>query len=86
MRIPLDTAYSVGLGPGDIVLDEDRALLQEKGTTVPTFRPTALACIPAGPHSPHNPYCRLGSVRRAALVAILRIIATSLVAVDCVLL
>jgi len=36
-----------------------------------TFRPTALARIPAGPHFTHNAFCRLGSARRAALVAIL---------------
>ena len=37
----------------------------------PTFRPTVLARIPAGTHFIHNPYRRLGSVRRAAVVAIL---------------
>ena len=37
----------------------------------PTFRPNALARTPAGPHFTHNPHCRLGSARRAALVAVL---------------
>jgi len=37
----------------------------------PTFRPTALTRIFASPHFTRNPYCRRGSVRRAALVAIL---------------
>jgi len=40
-------------------------------TAAPTFRPTALARIPAGLHFTHNPYCRLGSAWRAALVVIL---------------
>jgi len=31
----------------------------ERGTATPTFRPTALAHIPAGPHFTHNPFCRL---------------------------
>ena len=35
----------------------------------PRFGP--LAPIPAGPHFAHNLYCRLGSARRAALVAVL---------------
>ena len=35
----------------------------------PTFRPTALGR--ASPNFTHNPYCRLGSAPRAALVAIL---------------
>jgi len=37
----------------------------------PTFRPTALARIPAGPHFTHSRYCRLGNARPVALVAIL---------------
>jgi len=37
----------------------------------PTFRSTVLARIFAGPHFTHDPFCRLGSARRAALVAIL---------------
>jgi len=37
----------------------------------PTFWPTALAPIPAGPHFTHNLYCQLGSAQWAALMAIL---------------
>jgi len=60
IRIPLGT--EVGLGPGDSVLDGDPAPPSRKGEQQPpTLRPTALARIP------HNPYCRLGSVRRADL-------------------
>ena len=75
--IPL--GMEVGLGPGDIVLDGDTALPSTQSDTAsPTFRPTALVRIPAGPHFIHNPYCGLNSARSAALVAILRIIATRL--------
>jgi len=42
----------------------------ERGTAAPTFRPTALAHIPASPRFTHNPFCQLRSARRAALVAI----------------
>jgi len=70
--IPLE----VGLGPGDIVLGHcvrwgHSFSSTQSGRASPTFRPTALACIPAGPHFIHNPYCGLTSARRAALVAIL---------------
>ena len=44
------------LGLGDIVLDEDPPP-RGKGHSIPTFRPAALAGIPAGPHFTHNPYC-----------------------------
>ena len=70
IRIPLRT--EVRLGPGDTVLDGDPARSStQRGAATPTYRPTALAGIPAGPHFTHNPYCRLGSARRAALMAIL---------------
>jgi len=69
----------VGLGPGDIVLDGDPARPPRKGHSKPNFQLTALARIPAGPHFTHNPYCRLGSARWAALVAIHPIIAARLV-------
>ena len=78
IRIPLGP--EVDLGPGDSVLYGDAALYAN-GHSSPTFRPTALAGTPTGPHFTHNPYCRLGSARRAALVAILRTIATRLVMV-----
>ena len=66
----------VGLGPSDIVFDGDPAPLRTKGHSSPSFRPSALARIlPVT----RNPYCRLGSARRAALVAVLQIIATRLV-------
>jgi len=62
----------VDLGRCDIVLDGDPACLStQRSTVAPTFRPTALARITAGPHFTHKTYCRLGSARRAALVAIL---------------
>jgi len=52
----------------------------QRGTALlPLYRPTALARIATGPHFTYNPYYRLGSARRAVLVAILRIIATRLV-------
>jgi len=74
ITIPLST--EVGLGPGDIVLDGDTdPLSTQRGTAAPTFRPTALVCIPTGLYFTYNPYCPLDS----ALVAILRIIATRLV-------
>jgi len=53
----------------------------EMSTAAPTFRPTTLARIPAGPHFTHSSYCRPDSARRATLVAILWIIATRLVSV-----
>jgi len=61
--IPLGT--EVRLGPGDIVLDGwGPTSPTERGTAVPTFRPSALARIPTGPHFVHDPYCRLGSATR----------------------
>jgi len=77
IRIPLRT--EVRLGPGHIVRWGPSSALHTKGSAAPTFPPTALAHIPAGPHFTHNPYCRLGSVRRAAVVEILQIITTRLV-------
>jgi len=59
IRIPLGT--EVCLSPGDIVLDRDSPPM-ERGTAAPTFYPTALARIPAGPHFTHNPFCRLAAV------------------------
>ena len=77
IRIQLGT--EVGLGPGGIVLDGDPAPLRAKWhSSPPTFQPTPLACIPAGPHFTHNPCCRLGSAWQVALMAILWIIATRL--------
>jgi len=58
-------------GPGYIVLGGYPAPPTERGTAAPTFRPTVLARIPAGPHFAHNPYCRLGNARRAACVELL---------------
>ena len=69
IKMPLGTVVDLGLG--DVVLDWDAALPRKGAQQSPTFRPTALAHIPAGPPFTHNPYCRLGSARRAALVAIL---------------
>jgi len=58
-------------GYRDIEFDGDPAPPPCKGAQqFPTFRPTALARMPAGPHFTHSPYCRLGSPRLAALVAI----------------
>jgi len=42
-----------------------------KGHSSPQFSAIALARIPAGSHFTHNPFCRLGSARRAAVVAML---------------
>jgi len=70
VKIPPGT--ELHLGPGDIILDGDPAPPPHKGAQQsPTFRPTALARIPASPHFSHNPYCRQGSARRAAVVALL---------------
>jgi len=72
IRIPLST--EVGLSLGDTVLDGDPPAPYGKGHSSPcNFRSTALACIPAGPHFTHNPYCQLGSAWRVALEAVLRI-------------
>jgi len=50
--IPLGTTVRLG-GPSDIVLDGDQApLFTQRGTAAPTFWPTALTGIPAGPHLP----------------------------------
>jgi len=81
IRIPLGT--EVGLGPGDIVRWGPSSPTRKEAQQPSTFQPTALARIPAGPHFTHNPYCRLGSARRAALVAILRINATRVVYFCC---
>jgi len=43
----------------------------QRGIPAPTFRPTALSRIPAGPHFTQRPCCRLGIARRVAVVAIL---------------
>ena len=40
IKMPLGT--EVGLGPDDIMLDEDPAPHSERGTAAPTFRPTFL--------------------------------------------
>ena len=69
IRIPLDTEVCLGLDV--IVLGGDPPPPTERTQQPPTFRPPALAGIPAGPHFAHNPYCGLGSARRAALVTIL---------------
>ena len=78
IRIPL--GMEVDLGPGDNVLDGDPASPStQRGTAVPHFSAHCSGPHPRRPHFTHNPHCRLGSARRAALVAILRIIATHLV-------
>jgi len=69
IRIPLDTEVCLGLDV--IVLDGYPLPPTERAQQPPTFRPTALAGIPAGPHFAHSPDSRLRSERRAALVAIL---------------
>jgi len=62
----------VGLSPDDIVLDGyPMQLPPERGTAATTFRPIALARIPASRNFTHNAYCQLGNARRTALVAIL---------------
>jgi len=64
---------------GDPAPPYGKGQAQARIATAPTFQPTALARLPAGPHFTHNQHCRLGSAWRAALVAILPIIATRLV-------
>ena len=62
---PRPRRHCVWWGPSSL-------LHTQRGTAVPsTFWPTYLVRIPAGPHFTHNPHCRLGSMRRASLVAIL---------------
>ena len=78
IRKPL--GMEVGLSPAETVLHGDPAPLPRRGAQQPpTFRPNALSRIPAGPHFTHNSYCPIGSARRAAVVAILRIITIRLV-------
>jgi len=69
IRIPL--GMEVCLGSGDIVLYGDPYLPTERDTADHHFSATALARIPADPHFTHNPYCRIGSAQRAALVYLL---------------
>jgi len=64
IRIPLGT--KVCLVPCGIVLDGDPPPHGKGHSSPPLFGPLLW---PAGPHFTHNPFCRLGSAWRAALVA-----------------
>ena len=64
------TWYGGMPAPCDIVLDGDPAPPRNGAQQLPTFRPTALARVPAGPHFIHKHYCLLGSAQQLALVAI----------------
>jgi len=58
IRIPL--GMEVCIGTGNTVLDREGPTSPGKGAQQPpTFRPTALARFPTGPHFTHNPFCRL---------------------------
>jgi len=53
--IPLGA--EICLVPGDIVLHGDPSPQGKGHSSPPTFRPTVLARISAGPHFTHNPFC-----------------------------
>jgi len=71
IRIPLGMDYGGMPRPRQYCVRWGSTSPRKGAQQTPTFRPTALARIPAGPHFTHNPFCRLGIARRAALVAIL---------------